>query len=119
MPWNIDTHFLPSSLEYRQLLHTRSHTARSLPPPGKYLNHSSILLINIFPGLNLPEDLQGYHSLVPLEPTNGQERRKMANNWYTSVYRAINSTDGATYCLRRVESTCENGSIDLLLTVPA
>lgn len=87
MPSSVDSHFLPPSADYRQLLHTRSHSIRSLPPPG----------------LNLPEDLQGYHSLAPLEATTAQDRRKLGN-WYSSVYRAINSTDGAPYCLRRVEN---------------
>lgn len=53
-------------------------------------------------GLNLPEELQGYHSLLPLEATAG-ERRKFGN-WYSTVYRATNSTDGLAYVLRRVES---------------
>lgn len=53
-------------------------------------------------GLNLPEELQGYHSLLPLEATAG-ERRKFGN-WYSTVYRATNSTDGLAYALRRVES---------------
>ncbi|KAF9649713.1 hypothetical protein BDM02DRAFT_3113348 [Thelephora ganbajun] len=53
------------------------------------------------PGLGLPEELQGYHTLVPLEATAG-DRRKLGN-WYSSVYRAVNSTDGVTYALRRVE----------------
>ncbi|EPS97327.1 hypothetical protein FOMPIDRAFT_80002 [Fomitopsis schrenkii] len=53
-------------------------------------------------GLNLPEELQGYHSLLPLEATAG-ERRKFGN-WYSTVYRATNSTDGLAYVLRRVEN---------------
>lgn len=53
-------------------------------------------------GLNLPEELQGYHSLLPLEATAG-ERRKFGT-WYSTVYRATNSTDGLAYALRRVES---------------
>ncbi|KZT64836.1 hypothetical protein DAEQUDRAFT_698078 [Daedalea quercina L-15889] len=53
-------------------------------------------------GLSLPEELQGYHSLLPLEPTAG-ERRKFGN-WYSTMYRATNSTDGLAYALRRVEN---------------
>lgn len=52
-------------------------------------------------GLGLPEEIQGYHTLVPLEAVAG-DRRKLGN-WYSAVYRAINSADGATYALRRVE----------------
>lgn len=53
-------------------------------------------------GLGLPEELQGYHSLVPLENSNG-DRRKFGS-WTSTVYRAINSKDGLPYVLRRVES---------------
>ena len=52
--------------------------------------------------LGLPEELQGYHSLVPLEAI-ASDRRKFGN-WYSMVYRATNSNDGATYVLRRIES---------------
>jgi PAB-dependent poly(A)-specific ribonuclease subunit 3 len=62
-------------------------------------------IINTAPahGLNLPEELQGYHSLVPLENVGG-ERRKIGN-WQSTVYRATNSKDGVAYVLRRIEST--------------
>lgn len=53
-------------------------------------------------GLNLPEELQGYHTLVPLESIAG-DRRKFGN-WYSTMYRATNSTDGIAYALRRIES---------------
>jgi len=55
------------------------------------------------PGLNLPDELQGYHTLVPLESISG-ERRKFGN-WYSTVYRATGK-DERGYVLRRVESTC-------------
>ena len=51
------------------------------------------------PGLNLPDELQGYHTLVPLESMTG-ERRKFGN-WYSIVYRAIGK-DGRAYVLRRI-----------------
>ncbi|KZT05203.1 uncharacterized protein LAESUDRAFT_727140 [Laetiporus sulphureus 93-53] len=54
------------------------------------------------PGLNLPEELQGYHTITPLELIGG-ERRKFWN-WYSTVYRAISSTDGVAYVLRRIEN---------------
>ncbi|KAI0351598.1 hypothetical protein OH77DRAFT_1429419 [Trametes cingulata] len=72
--------------DVREELQRRSETVRAAPPPG----------------LGLPEELQGYHSLVPLEPI-GAERRKFGN-WYSTLYRAVNSSDGATYVLRRVEN---------------
>ncbi|KAL1938931.1 hypothetical protein VTO73DRAFT_11084 [Trametes versicolor] len=72
--------------EIREELQRRSETVRAAPPNG----------------LGLPEELQGYHSLVPLEPI-GAERRKFGN-WYSTLYRATNSSDGVTYVLRRVEN---------------
>ncbi|KAI0314481.1 hypothetical protein OF83DRAFT_1277645 [Amylostereum chailletii] len=77
------SHFISSTL--RTDLQLRSETLRTAPAPG----------------LNLPEELQGYHSLVPLEPTAG-DRRKFGN-WYNTVYRATGK-DGRGYVLRRVES---------------
>ncbi|KAH7907382.1 hypothetical protein BJ138DRAFT_1214236 [Hygrophoropsis aurantiaca] len=53
-------------------------------------------------GLNLPDELQGYHSLFPLEPLV-PERRKFFS-WCSTVYRACSSSDGVTYVLRRVEN---------------
>lgn len=56
------------------------------------------------PGLNLPEELQGYHTLVPLEPTGPSAERRKFGNWYSTVYRAIKASDGLPYILRRIES---------------
>ncbi|KAG6901730.1 hypothetical protein C0995_008618 [Termitomyces sp. Mi166 len=81
-----DSHFVPPSHALRQLLQKRSETTRQIAPIGS----------------NLPEELQGYHALVPLEPTTG-DRRKLGN-WHSTVYRAINSTDGLPYALRRIEN---------------
>ncbi|GJJ13967.1 hypothetical protein Clacol_008224 [Clathrus columnatus] len=57
--------------------------------------------------LNLPEELQGYHTLVPLDSTvavAGKERRPNFGNWYSSIYKATSATDGFTYALRRIEN---------------
>ncbi|KAI5993697.1 hypothetical protein F5J12DRAFT_426404 [Pisolithus orientalis] len=51
---------------------------------------------------HVPEELQGYHSLIPLEPIT-PERRKLVS-WYSTVYRATSINDGAAYVLRRIES---------------
>ncbi|KAF8999784.1 hypothetical protein BDQ17DRAFT_1427525 [Cyathus striatus] len=84
-----DTHFVPNSTDLRQRLQSQSETIRSTAPLG----------------LNLPEELQGYHTLVPLEPTAvDAERRKIGGNWYSTVYRAIRTSDGVPYALRRVEN---------------
>ncbi|KAH7882225.1 hypothetical protein F5I97DRAFT_1817773 [Phlebopus sp. FC_14] len=51
---------------------------------------------------NLPEELQGYHTLVPLEAIP-PDRRKFFS-WFSTMYRATNANDGAAYALRRVEN---------------
>ncbi|KAI9508039.1 hypothetical protein F5148DRAFT_1199974 [Russula earlei] len=84
----------------------------SLPPPSLPPSHfisptlrtdlqlrSEIIHTAPAPGLNLPDNLQGYHTLVPLESVTG-ERRKFGN-WYSTVYRATGK-DGRAYVLRRV-----------------
>ncbi|OCH91342.1 hypothetical protein OBBRIDRAFT_728936 [Obba rivulosa] len=73
--------------DVREELTRRVETTRTVAPPG----------------LNLPEDLQGYHSLMPLEPVNTGDTRRQFGNWYSTVYRAVNSKDGAPYALRRIE----------------
>ena len=83
-----ESHFVPSSTELRQILQEKSETIRGIAPVGM---------------TGVPEVLQGYHTLVPLEPTGpGVERRKMGN-WYSTVYRAIKGSDGMPYTLRRIE----------------
>ena len=77
------SHFVSPDL--RTNLTQRSETLLTLPAPG----------------LNLPEDIQGYHTLVPLE-SMADERRKFGN-WYSTVYRATGK-DGKGYVLRRIES---------------
>ncbi|KAH9893951.1 kinase-like domain-containing protein [Cubamyces lactineus] len=72
--------------DIREELQKRSEIIHTVPPAG----------------LGLPEELQGYHTLVPLE-TIGADRRKFGS-WYSTVYRATNSSDGVTYVLRRAEN---------------
>ncbi|KAJ7248887.1 hypothetical protein B0H12DRAFT_1123204 [Mycena haematopus] len=83
-----DSHFIPPSSDLRSLLQGRSEDLHMAPPQG----------------LNLPEEMQGYHSLIPLENTGGSTERRKFGNWNSTVYRAINSLDGGTYCLRRIEN---------------
>lgn len=81
-------HFISDDI--REELQKRSETIQTAPPPG----------------LILPDDIQGYHTLVPLEIIAG-DRRKLGN-WYSTVYRAMNTKDGIAYTLRRVESMCRH-----------
>ena len=61
------------------------------------------------PGLHLPEEVQGYHSLVPMElPT--QDKKKF-NNWNCVMYKATKIEDGRTYALRRIESMSHHKSL--------
>ncbi|KAJ4464815.1 hypothetical protein C8R41DRAFT_859292 [Lentinula lateritia] len=82
-----DSHFVHTSSELRQVLVERSHTSRSAPILGS----------------NLPEELQGYHTFVPIDTVSSSERKKFFN-LDSVVYRAINSTDGIPYVLRRIEN---------------
>ncbi|TFY61339.1 hypothetical protein EVG20_g7096 [Dentipellis fragilis] len=77
------SHFISETL-YSDL-QQRSETQRTVPAPG----------------LSLPEELQGYHTLVPLETSSG-ERRKFGS-WHSTVYRATGKDDRG-YALRRVET---------------
>ncbi|KAJ7756172.1 hypothetical protein B0H16DRAFT_1538879 [Mycena metata] len=83
-----DTHFIPTSTDLRTLLQGYSEDLRAAAPQG----------------LNLPEELQGYHTLIPLENIGGSTERRKFGNWHSTVYRATNSLDGTTYCLRRIEN---------------
>jgi len=54
-----------------------------------------------FADSNLPQTIEHFHSLVPLD-TNNQKSSGVLGyiNW---VYKAVSSKDGCTYVLRRLE----------------
>ena len=81
-------HFIPPSPELRERLTQQSEVVRGIAPAG----------------LNVPEEMSGYHTLVPLDSPSTPNERRRFGNWFSSVYRAINSVDGLPYALRRVES---------------
>ncbi|KAF9074654.1 hypothetical protein BDP27DRAFT_1316604 [Rhodocollybia butyracea] len=81
------SHFVPPSSELRRVLQEQSHVIRSAPPLGS----------------SLPEELQGYHTFAPIDNISAPERKKFFNLG-SIVYRAINSTDGVSYVLRRIEN---------------
>lgn len=66
------------------------------------------------PGLGLPEEIQGYHSLIPIEAVVPEKRK--FGSFVSVTYRAINSKDGLPYVLRRVESAFS--SFSLYFSVP-
>ncbi|PFH47540.1 hypothetical protein AMATHDRAFT_151840 [Amanita thiersii Skay4041] len=82
-----ELHFVPASHDLRQMLQQRSEVTRGVAP------------------IELPQELQGYHTLAPMENINAtpNERRKFLN-WYSVVYRAIRTSDGIPYALRRIEN---------------
>ena len=86
---NSNSHFVPPSTELRQMLQEKSETIRDITPFGL---------------VGLPEELQGYHTLVPLEPTGAGLSRRKLGNWHSTVYRAIKGSDRTPHALRRVES---------------
>lgn len=85
----IDTHFVPNSTALRKLLQSRSEATFS----GSTND------------LELPDELQGYHSLSPLESADTPDlpKRKFGN-WQSTVYKAVNARDGKAYILRRIEN---------------
>ncbi len=52
-------------------------------------------------GVLLPEEMQGYHSLVPIDSMGVHS----FSSWNTMLYRATKADDGVQYCLRRIESS--------------
>ena len=68
-----------------------------------------------FQGLRLPEELQGYHTLVPIEPSGANVERRKLGNWLSVVYRAIKTVDGTPRALRRIESACLQSSFPLFI----
>ncbi|XP_075707788.1 PAN2-PAN3 deadenylation complex subunit PAN3 isoform X2 [Rhinoderma darwinii] len=53
---------------------------------------------------SVPAEVDSYHSLFPLEPLPTPNRIHKSSNfgYITSCYKAVNSKDDLTYCLRRV-----------------
>jgi hypothetical protein len=51
--------------------------------------------------LSAPEEVHVYHTLIQLDAA--PERKRYFGGWLSSCYRAINSTNGNVYALRRVE----------------
>jgi len=98
----ISSHPLPS---YASFFKSAARPSAESPPLVIYFLIRFFFFLSSFAiiGSNLPEELQGYHTLVPLEAHEGTERRKLGN-WFSVVYRAIRSSDGMPYALRRVES---------------
>jgi PAB-dependent poly(A)-specific ribonuclease subunit 3 len=58
---------------------------------------------HILESLKLPNEVHTYHSLCPIEAQSALGRMSKVYGHPTSTYKAISTTDGRTYMLRRVE----------------
>ena len=53
--------------------------------------------------VDIPQEIDNYRQVVPLESVPVRPIQKSSTFGYpTSVYKAINKTDGKMYCLRRI-----------------
>lgn len=85
---------LPSDLQSRYFISD---------PIREYLQkRSEAIHTGPAPGLPLPDEISGYHSLMPIEIINTDSRK--FGNWNSVVYRAQSTKDGLIYCLRRIEN---------------
>ncbi|XP_066910079.1 PAN2-PAN3 deadenylation complex subunit pan3-like isoform X1 [Clytia hemisphaerica] len=53
-------------------------------------------------GLGLPENIENYHSLHPLEDIKSQISGQRLFGYTSTCYRVVNSKDGLHYCMRRI-----------------
>jgi len=91
-------HFYVGSEQVRRVLQERAEETRG----GGWTGGAD-------PTQPLPEEVGGYHSLVPLENPSGDQKRKFSN-WASVVYRAVKMSDGRPYVLRRIESASMSSS---------
>lgn len=53
--------------------------------------------------VDLPQEVDHYHELVPLEMlTLNRAVKSQTYGWITSTYKATHSTTGLRYCLKRI-----------------
>lgn len=69
------------------------------------LNRHAIMLAQVDPELmpDIPQEVDNYHYVCPLEAEPLHPLQKSSTfGYHTSVYKATNTKDGLTYCLRRI-----------------
>ncbi|XP_064608976.1 PAN2-PAN3 deadenylation complex subunit pan3-like isoform X2 [Liolophura sinensis] len=69
------------------------------------LNRHALTLAQLDPEQNpdIPPEVDNYHNLFPLEPPQGNNLQKSTTFGYpTTCYKAVNTKDGMTYCLKRI-----------------
>lgn len=69
------------------------------------LNRNALTMAHIDLGQNIdiPSEVDTYRNLFPLEPPNDNPHHKSKTFGYpTTCYKALNTKDGLTYCLRRI-----------------
>ena len=80
----------------REHLHERNEAIHQIPDPN------SNLFNLVESSKKLPAQVHLYHTLCPLEVNS--ERQSNVFGYHTMVYKAIRSTDGKPYILRRIEN---------------
>ncbi|XP_050312356.1 PAN2-PAN3 deadenylation complex subunit pan3 isoform X2 [Anthonomus grandis grandis] len=68
------------------------------------MNRSMLSLLQGNSTLNsdLPQEVESYHELYPLEPISNQVLHKAHLGYQTSMYKATHAKTGVRYCLRRI-----------------
>ena len=67
-------------------------------------NHAEFWYYIVF--VDIPQEVDKYHNLFPLEPPPANPLHKSSTFGYpTTCYRATNTKDGLPYCLRRIHGT--------------
>ncbi|KXN90436.1 PAB-dependent poly(A)-specific ribonuclease subunit PAN3 [Leucoagaricus sp. SymC.cos] len=82
-------HSISLSHQFRQLLQSQSETIHTIAPPST---------------TSLPDECQSHRSFVPLEQHGRTTERRKLKNWYSTVYRAIKTSDGRPIALCGVEN---------------
>lgn len=52
--------------------------------------------------IDLPQEVDNYHELCPLEPINCNPINKAHLGYQATMYKATNIKTGVRYCLRRI-----------------
>ncbi|KAL1517974.1 hypothetical protein ABEB36_001667 [Hypothenemus hampei] len=70
------------------------------------LNKNMLTLLQPDPSQypNLPQEVDSYHELYPLEPISNQVLHKAHLGYQASMYKATHIKTGVHYCLRRIHS---------------
>ena len=69
---------------------------------------------------DIPAEMDHYNNLFPLEPPTSMIQKSNTFHYPTMCYKAVNTKDGLTYCIRRIQGNdCKhlfNETINTFLT---